>query len=147
MLPQDDIDAVLRDAQSAVDELTSDVGQLSDGDGASVSSHTSSATAVASPPNRARAAASTVRVDRILKLRVPLIVRLAQRPMRLGTIMKMGPGTILEFDRSVEEEFDLMISNCRIGAGVAVKVKESFGLRITRIDGVKKRIDSLKASP
>lgn len=142
MLPQDDIDAVLRDAQSAVDELTSDVGQLVDeGDGASSHSPSTGTATIAAPARTATA--SAVRVDRILKLRVPLIVRLAQRQIRLSTIMKMGPGTILEFERSVNEDLDLMISNCKIGSGVAVKVNESFGLRITRIDGVEKRIDSL----
>lgn len=142
MLPQDDIDAVLRDAQSAVDELTSDVGQLADdGDGASSHSASTGTATIAAPARTATA--PTVRIDRILKLRVPLIVRLAQRQMRLNTIMKMGPGTILEFERSVDDDLDLMISNCKIGSGVAVKVNESFGLRITRIDGVEKRIDSL----
>ena len=63
--------------------------------------------------------------------------------MLVGSIMKMGPGTILEFDRTVDEELDLMINNCKIGAGVAVKVNEHFGIRITKIDTVQERIDSL----
>ena len=142
MYSQDDIDAVLRNAQDAVDELTSDVGRLSQDDApASSRSASGATTAVASPP-RQRAAG----IERILKIKVPLIVRLAQRSMLLNTIMKMGPGTILEFDRRVDEPLDLMISNCEIGAGVAVKVNEHFGLRITRIEGVQKRIDSLGAS-
>lgn len=142
MYSQDDIDAVLRNAQDAVDELTSDVGRLSQDDApASSRSGSGATTAVAEPP-RQRAAG----IERILKIKVPLIVRLAKRSMLLNTIMKMGPGTILEFDRRVDEPLDLMISNCEIGAGVAVKVNEHFGLRITRIEGVQKRIDSLGAS-
>ena len=59
--------------------------------------------------------------------------------------MNLGPGTILEFDRTVDQELDLMISNRQIGCGVAVKVNEHFGLRITYIGDVKERINSLGA--
>ncbi|HPF37102.1 MAG TPA: FliM/FliN family flagellar motor switch protein [Phycisphaerae bacterium] len=144
MFSQEDIDAVLRDAQQAVDELANDVGQLGGGAPAApaptrvVSSQSPAASATAAPP---RPIGGHVR--RILRIKVPVIVRLAQRSMLVGSIMKLGPGTILEFDRTVDEELDLMINNCKIGAGVAVKVNEHFGIRITTIDSVEDRIDSL----
>ncbi|MCB9853704.1 MAG: FliM/FliN family flagellar motor switch protein [Phycisphaerales bacterium] len=146
MFSQEDIDAVLRDAQQAVDELAQDVGQLHGGD--STPSHAPSGTAVAARPAQATVAPPRpvgAHVKRILKLKVPVIVRLARRNMLVSSIMKMGPGTILEFDRTVDEELDLMINNCKIGAGVAVKVNEHFGIRITNIDTVEERIDSLGA--
>lgn len=146
MFSQEDIDAVLRDAQQAVDELAQDVGHLQGG--GSGPAHSPSATAVAAaPPLASHAPARPIgsHVRRILKLKVPVIVRLARRNMLVSSIMKMGPGTILEFDRTVDEELDLMINNCKIGAGVAVKVNEHFGIRITNIDTVEERIDSLGA--
>lgn len=146
MFSQDDIDAVLREAEDAVSELAGDVGL----------SEKSEKQAAPPPPEKKpqpkpatfstavlERPASKARVKRILSLRVPLIVRLASRSMAVSEIMKMSPGTILEFDRTVEQELDLMINNCIIGAGVAVKVNEHFGLRITRINDVKSRIGSL----
>jgi flagellar motor switch protein FliN/FliY len=79
----------------------------------------------------------------VLKLRVPVVVRLAQRPMVLKDIMRMAPGTILEFDRSVDSELDLLVNNQTIGTGAAVKVNEHFGLRIQHIGNVRQRINSL----
>lgn len=145
MFSQDDIDAVLRDAQQAVDDLAQDVGGLKPDSGAGPVASAQPGTAVADRPTQRPAAPFKVGagVQRILKLKVPLIVRLARRSMKVASIIKMGPGTILEFDRMVDEELDLMINNCKIGAGVAVKVNEHFGIRITKIDTVQERIDSL----
>lgn len=144
MFSQEDIDAVLRDAQQAVDELADDVGSLHGG-GTAASADAGTNTAVAPAPRAATSSPQVAKagVRRILKLKVPVIVRLAQRKMLVSSIMKLGPGTILEFDRTVNEELDLLINNCKIGEGIAVKVNEHFGLRITKIDPVQERIDSL----
>lgn len=143
MFSQEDIDAVLRDAQQAVDDLAQDVGHLH-GESAAAPARSTS-TAVAPAPRKVAAPPIGSNVRKILRLKVPVIVRLARRPMRVSSIMKMGPGTILEFDRTVDEELDLMINNCPIGSGVAVKVNEHFGIRITHIETVQDRIDSLGA--
>ncbi len=82
-------------------------------------------------------------VRRTLRLTVPVIVRLAQRFMSLGEIMKVSPGSIIEFDKLGDSELDLMINNRVIGQGSAVKVGENFGLRIQSIGRVGDRIRSL----
>ncbi|MCG8407171.1 MAG: FliM/FliN family flagellar motor switch protein [Phycisphaerales bacterium] len=151
MFTQEEMDAVLRDAQQAVDTLSDDVNQLVEpqpeppAPPAPVPSMPadSSSVAASDPSPSSAASHSADRVHKILDLRVPLFVRLAERPMPICDIMQFGPGTILEFDRTVDSELDLMINNCQIGSGVAVKVGEHFGLRIARIGNVKERIDSL----
>jgi flagellar motor switch/type III secretory pathway protein FliN len=40
---------------------------------------------------------------------------------------------------------DLVVSNCHIALGQAVKVGENFGLRITRIGGLDEKIKALGA--
>jgi flagellar motor switch protein FliN len=148
MFSQDEIDAVLNDAQNAVSELADNVGDLvaKGGQGGSQAPAASSvAVAPASPP-AAPAQPSPDRLNRILKLRVPVVVRLAERPMLLSEIMKIMPGTILEFSRTVDEELDLLVNQHQIGNGVAVKVNERFGLRVTYVGDVKHRLTSLTAS-
>lgn len=78
-----------------------------------------------------------------MRLVVPVRVHLAQRPMPVNEILKIMPGSILEFEQSVEDELALMVNNREIGRGVAVKVNEHFGLRITSIGDVASRIRSL----
>ncbi|HVP12458.1 MAG TPA: FliM/FliN family flagellar motor C-terminal domain-containing protein [Phycisphaerae bacterium] len=149
MFSQDEIDAVLNDAQSAVSELASKVNDLVATDDHS-EEHTPAADSVAvapsPPPPTAPARLPPDRIRRILKLKVPLVVRLAERSMLLSEIMKLMPGTILEFPRTVDEELDLLVNNHQIGHGVAVKVNERFGLRVTYIGDIKRRLSSLTAS-
>lgn len=63
--------------------------------------------------------------------------------MPVGEILKIVPGTILEFERDVDRELDLLVSNHQIGAGVAVKVDEHFGLRVTQIGRMQDRLQSI----
>ncbi len=72
-------------------------------------------------------------LNRILKLRVPVIVGLGVRSMALGEVVSLVPGSIIELPKNAEDELDLLVNNKAIGAGTAVKVAENFGLRITRI--------------
>lgn len=161
MFSQDDIDAVLNAAQSAVNALADETDGLATEDVAVATASgrvgvreappaSNVATAVAPPPRPSvRAARPATRkpdrgqIDRILKLRVPVVVRLAERKMLLSEVLKIVPGTILEFGRTVDEELDLMVNNHQVGAGVAVKVNEHFGLRVTYLGDLRQRIASL----
>jgi flagellar motor switch protein FliN/FliY len=80
---------------------------------------------------------------RILKLRVPVIVQLARRLMPISEVRDLSMGTIIEFDKSVEDKLDLLINNRQVGRGNCVKVGENFGLRITQVCSRRKRIQSL----
>lgn len=73
------------------------------------------------------------RLQRVLRLHVPVIVRLADRKILLSEVMRLGVGAIIEFVKSSSEPLELMINNKVIGHGETVKVGENFGLRITRI--------------
>jgi flagellar motor switch protein FliN/FliY len=63
--------------------------------------------------------------------------------MAMHDVLAFCPGTIVEFSKSVEEELDLMINNKCIGGGVAVKVGENFGLKVTRIGSLRQTIKAL----
>ena len=82
-------------------------------------------------------------LQRVLKIQVPLIVRLASKPMPLSQITNWTLGSIIEFDRSADEPLDLMINNTCIGYATAVKVGENFGARVTSIIDAKGKLESL----
>lgn len=100
------------------------------------------------PPNVA-GAGSTGRghgrpeLHRIMRLEVPVIVKLAERKLTLAEVMRLGPGAIVEFSKSSDEPLELLINNKTIGVGDAVKVGENFGLKITQIGDVKDIIRSM----
>ena len=69
----------------------------------------------------------------MLKIKVPLVVTLAEKRQPLGRIVELGPGSIIQFEKSCEEMLDMDVADCRIATGEAVKVGDKFGLRITSI--------------
>ena len=82
-------------------------------------------------------------LDRILRLEVPVIVKLAERRLTLAEVMRLGVGAIVEFSKASDEPLELLVNNKPIGLGEAVKVGENFGLKITQIGDVKQIIRSL----
>jgi len=134
---QGDIDSVLNDAQAAVDSLARETGGMLDESPSTVTA------AHAAPPTH-HATPSARNIERILNLRVPVVVRIAERTLRTADIMKLAPGSIVEFDRRVDDELDLMVNNRKIGTGMAVKIGEHFGLRVGFIGDARQRIASLR---
>ena len=90
-------------------------------------------------PARPSAPASPAPADlqRILRLQVPVIVKLAERRLMLSEVMRLGTGAIIEFFKSSEEPLELLINNKPIAVGETVKVGENFGLRITQVGDVR----------
>ncbi len=88
----------------------------------------------------AAAAMDSQRLRRILRLEVPVIVKVAEKQLPLGDVINLSPGSIIEFSRSSEQPLQLQVNNKIIGSGAAVKVGEKFGLRINRIAPVTETI-------
>src|SRR3954451_3091674 len=82
-------------------------------------------------------------LQRIMRMEVPVIVKLAERKLTMAEVMRLGPGAIVEFSNSSDEPLELLINNKAIGLGDAVKVGENFGLKINQIGDVKEGIRSL----
>jgi flagellar motor switch protein FliN/FliY len=89
---------------------------------------------------------SPTELQRILRLQVPVIVKLAQRKITMSEVLRLGVGAIIEFAKSSDEPMELLINNKPIAVGEAVKVGENFGLRVTQIGDVKEVIRSMGRS-
>ena len=93
------------------------------------------------PP--APATPTPAELQRILRLEVPVIVKLAERRLMLSEVMRLGTGASSEFFKSSDEPLELLINNKPIGLGVTVKVGENFGLKISQIGDVRQVIRSM----
>ncbi len=82
-------------------------------------------------------------VDRLLNLAVPVVVKLAGKKMNIEALAAMTVGAIIEFDVPAEQELELLIRDKPVGYGMAVKVGEFYGLRITSICDVRETIAAL----
>jgi flagellar motor switch protein FliN len=80
---------------------------------------------------------------RVSSIKVPVVVRLANRKMYLDKILDLTVGTIIEFEKRADSELDLVANNVAIGSGNAVKCGENFGLRVIKIQPWVKRLISM----
>jgi len=85
-------------------------------------------------------------LDRILSMKVPIIVRIAKKKMKVGEVMKLNIGTVIQFDQDAYQYIDLMVNNETIGLGQPVKIGENFGLKITQLGDITDTIKSLGQS-
>lgn len=83
------------------------------------------------------------KINRILSMKVPVIVKIAEKKMDMSDILKFHIGSVIQFDKDPYEYVDLMVNNSTIGAGQPVKVAENFGLKIMQIGKITDTIRSL----
>lgn len=99
-----------------------------------------SAESGAAPPRPAEGGKD---LTRIMRLQVPVIVKLAERKIAMNEVMRLGVGAIIEFSKSSDEPLELLINNKPIGVGDAVKVGENFGLRVSQVGDVREIVKAL----
>lgn len=86
-------------------------------------------------------------VKTLMKLRVPMIVRLGHTRMPLSNVLRLAPGAIIELPQLADEPLDLMVNNKAIARGNAVKIGENFGLRVTDVGAPQDRVAALAGQP
>jgi flagellar motor switch protein FliN len=82
----------------------------------------------------------------LLRIQLPVVVTLADKQQPLGRIMELGPGAIIQFDKSCEEMLALEVGGQTVATGEAVKVGDKFGLRINAMILPEERFASLRPS-
>jgi len=83
------------------------------------------------------------KLQRLLSMRVPVIVKVAEKKMTIGNMLKFHMGSIIQFDKDAYQQLELMINNSTIGLGQPIKIGEKFGLRITQVGEIAETIKSL----
>jgi len=83
------------------------------------------------------------KLGRILSMKVPVIVKIAQKKMTISEILKLRLGSVIQFDKDPYQNIDLMVNNSVVGTGQPVKVNENFGLKIVQIGNLADTIKSL----
>jgi len=85
------------------------------------------------------------RLESILSIKVPIIVKIAQKKLRMTEILKFNLGNVIHFDQDAYQHVDLMVNNTTIGLGQPVKIGENFGLKIVQIGDINDTIKALKS--
>lgn len=94
-------------------------------------------------PSRSQPRITQADLDRILKLRVPVIVTLAERKISVQEVLRLANGSIIEFYKNSDDALELLINNKPIGLGMAVKVGENFGIRLTHVGDTRQLVKAM----
>ncbi|RKY24399.1 MAG: hypothetical protein DRP79_07830 [Planctomycetota bacterium] len=82
-------------------------------------------------------------LSRILKIRVPVIVVLAEKMLTFQEVLNINEGMVLEFEKNSSEPLDLLVNDRKVGTGYVVKIGERFGLKIGEIGNAREIVEKL----
>jgi flagellar motor switch protein FliN len=88
-----------------------------------------SAVAPAAAPTNSR------RLEAVLDVDLPLIVRFGRATMPLRALAVLGPGSVIDMGRSPDEPVELLVGDRVIARGEVVIVGGNYGVRITELTG------------
>jgi flagellar motor switch protein FliN len=70
---------------------------------------------------------------RLRKLPVSVSVRVAEKRITLSQLLAITPGALVTFNKSCDDLLDLYVNNSLYCRGEAVKIGESFGIKIDHV--------------
>jgi flagellar motor switch protein FliN/FliY len=71
--------------------------------------------------------------DLLMDVELEVMLRFGGRNILLKEILELGPGSVLELDRDIQDEADLFLDGKLIARGEVVAVEGNFGLRVTEV--------------
>jgi flagellar motor switch protein FliN/FliY len=99
--------------------------------------------AVAAPVSNERALED--RIDVLLDIDLPLVVRFGRTEMPLKALTRLGPGSVIDLGRSPDDPVEVLVSNRVVARGEVVVVSGSYGIRILDVVSQRERVRSVEA--
>lgn len=85
------------------------------------------------------------RLDVLLDIDLPLVVRFGCTDMPLKSLASLGPGSIIDLGRAPDDPVELLVGNRVLARGEVVVVGGSYGIRIVDVVSQRERIQGLGA--
>jgi len=134
-MTQEEIDALLKQQASGENQPDSDVK-----------------VAIADPAFEEVEPSSTVtggqglnpKLDLLYDLQLSLSIELGRTTMMIRDILRLGRGSVVEFDKLVSEPVDVLVNGRKIAEGEVVVIDKHFGIRITSLVDPSDRLRSLR---
>ena len=95
------------------------------------------------PEAGARGAATPTNLGVILDIELPLVVRFAQASLTRQALSRLGPGSVIDLDRSPEDVVDVLVNGRTIARGEVVVTAGNYGVRITEVLNADERIRTI----
>lgn len=75
-------------------------------------------------------------IDILLDMNVPVTVVIGQTEIPVQRLLRLGPGSVLKLDKSIDEPVDLHLRDTRFATGSVVVVDGRFAVKIKQIIGL-----------
>ena len=103
------------------------------------------APAAAAQKVTATAGVDTSRIDVILDIDLPVVVRFGRTELPLRMLTRLGPGSVIDLGRSPDEPVEVMVSNRVVARGEVVIVGGNYGIRIIDVVSPSERMPWVEA--
>ena len=84
------------------------------------------------------------RIDVILDIDLPLVVRFGRTELPLKSVTRLGPGSLIDLGRTPDEPVEILVSNQVVARGEVVIVSGSYGVRILEVVSARDRLRSME---
>jgi flagellar motor switch protein FliN/FliY len=72
-------------------------------------------------------------IDFLLDMNVPVTVTIGKTEMPIQKLLKMGPGSVLQLDKPIDQPADLYLRDTKFATGHIVVVDDKFAVKIKEI--------------
>jgi flagellar motor switch protein FliN/FliY len=72
-------------------------------------------------------------IKRLLDIELDIVVRFGTTTMSLSEIIKIGNGSVIELDRTIDEPVELMVNGYTLARGQVVVINGYYGVKVTEI--------------
>jgi flagellar motor switch protein FliN/FliY len=73
------------------------------------------------------------KLELLYDLQLPVSIELGRTSMLIRDILRLGRGSVIEFDKLVSEPVDILINGKKVAEGEVVVIDKHFGIRITTL--------------
>ncbi|MCX6155807.1 MAG: flagellar motor switch protein FliN [Candidatus Kapabacteria bacterium] len=84
------------------------------------------------------------KLELLFDLQLPVSIELGRTNMLIREILRLGRGSVIEFDKLVSEPVDVLINGKKVAEGEVVVIDKHFGIRITTLVDPSDRLRSMK---
>ncbi|MCX6148100.1 MAG: flagellar motor switch protein FliN [Candidatus Kapabacteria bacterium] len=137
--------------QEEIDALISS-GGLDDDNGSSGSRAESNSSSMDSPsfPDIDFQGNNTIyspldpKLELLYDLQLPVSIELGRTNMLIRDILRLGRGSVVEFDKLVSEPVDVLINGKKVAEGEVVVIDKHFGIRVTTLVDPSERLRGMR---
>ena len=89
--------------------------------------------------------AAASRIDVILDIDLPVVVRFGRTEMSIKALTRIGPGSVIDLGRSPDDPVEILVSDRVVAHGEVVVVGGNYGIRILDVASPAERMRTVEA--